>query len=532
MELIQYSDSLLSVLPPLVAVTLAITTRRVVLSLGLGILVGALLVTGGDLLAAGQYAGQSALAIAWSDGMPNWGSVNILLFLVLLGCLIALMTLTGGSRAFALWAQQRIKTRRQAKLMTGLLVFLFFIDDYFHSLAVGTICRPVTDRYRISRAKLAYLLDSTAAPVCVMTPVSSWGAYIVALIGGILTAHGIQDHSAFSAFITMIPMNFYALFTLLLVIATIIWPLDFGAMARHEEQAGKGILYDHSKGTPPGASETLEAMCNGQVRDLILPIVALVITTIYFMIASGADSLAQSNTAFSVLGAFENTNVGLSLVYGALGALAVAAALSLRLGMPLRQWLAVLRHGIVAMWPALRILLLAWLIAAVIRDVQTGKYLASMAQLAMPVWLLPAVLFILAGAMAFSTGTSWGTFGIMLPLAADLVMVAEPALLLPSLSAVLAGAVFGDHCSPISDTTILSSTGAASHHIDHVLTQLPYALLVASSSIAAYLVLGATGSVWLGLLTCSLWFALSLAFLHLLNRRRAQAHAVLATAAI
>ena len=519
MELSQYSDSLLSVLPPLVAVSLAVITRRVVLSLGLGIAVGALLLTG-NLLSAGQYIGQSALAIFWDGSAPNWSSVNILLFLLLLGFLIALMTLTGGSRAFAEWAQQRIKTRRQAKIMTGLLVFLFFIDDYFHSLAVGTICRPVTDRYRISRAKLAYLLDSTAAPICVIMPVSSWGAYIVALIGGILAAHGIQQHSAFSAFMTMVPMNFYALFTLLLVVATIIRPLNLGAMAQHEAQAENGMLYDQSKGTPPGVSEELQALGEGQVRDLVLPILTLVLTTIYFMLATGAEVLAQDAKPFSLLGAFENTNVGLSLVYGALSALAVAGVLALRLGLPARDWLSVLRHGLAAMWPALRILLLAWLIAAVIRDVQTGKYLASMAQLSMPFWLLPAVLFVLAGAMAFSTGTSWGTFGIMLPLGADLVMATEPALLLPALSAVLAGAVFGDHCSPISDTTILSSTGAGSHHIDHVLTQLPYSLLVALGSIAGYLVLGASGSVWLGLLTCSLWFALALPLLHYYQRRR------------
>lgn len=195
MELTHYSDSLLSILPPLVAVTLAVLTRRVLLSLGLGILIGALLVTRGNPLDTVQYLGLKLMAIFREAGAPNWASINILLFLVLLGCLIALMTLTGGTRAFALWAEQRIRTKRQAKIMTGMLVFLFFIDDYFHSLAVGTICRPITDRYRISRAKLAYLLDSTAAPVCVLMPVSSWGAYIIAVIGGILAAHGLQGRA-------------------------------------------------------------------------------------------------------------------------------------------------------------------------------------------------------------------------------------------------------------------------------------------------------------------------------------------------
>lgn len=514
MELTHYSDSLLSILPPLVAVTLAVLTRRVLLSLGLGILIGALLVTRGNPLDTVQYLGLKLMAIFREAGAPNWASINILLFLVLLGCLIALMTLTGGTRAFALWAEQRIRTKRQAKIMTGMLVFLFFIDDYFHSLAVGTICRPITDRYRISRAKLAYLLDSTAAPVCVLMPVSSWGAYIIAVIGGILAAHGLQGQSPISAFIAMAPMNFYALFTLLMVIVLIAARLDFGPMARHEAAAQDGELYDAGKGIPPGATESLSAVAEGKVRDLVLPIFTLVITTVYFMVATGAEVLAAGGQAFSVLGAFENTNVGLSLVSGALSALAVAIVLSLRLRLGLGVWGSVVRHGFASMWPALRILLLAWVIAAVIRDVETGKYLASLTQLALPVWLLPAVLFLLAGAMAFSTGTSWGTFGIMLPLGADLMMAAEPSLLLPALSAVLAGSVFGDHCSPISDTTILSSTGAASHHIDHVTTQLPYALVVAGCSVAGYLVLGATGSVGMSLLVCTACFATSLLVLH------------------
>lgn len=507
MNITHYSDSFISILPPLVMVLLAIVTRRVLLSLGAGILMGTLLLSQGSAEGTIRYLLQLFRGIFWQSDEWNAWNINILLFLLLLGCLISLMTISGGTRAFADWAQQRIKSRRQAKVMTGLLVFLFFIDDYFHSLAVGTICRPVTDRFHISRAKLAYLLDSTAAPVCVLMPISSWGAYIIALIGGILAAHNVANLSAFSAFSAMIPLNFYALFTLLAVLVMVMSQGDVGAMARHEAAARSGVLFDASKGLPPGEAEALPVSSRGTVCDLLLPIVTLVLATVGCMVWSGAVQLQAAGEAFTLLKAFEHTDVGGSLVRGGAAALLCSMVLALRLRLPWRQWGQAFSHGSWAMWPAIRILLLAWAIAAVIRDLETGKYLASLLGAGIPVWLLPALLFVLAGAMAFSTGTSWGTFGIMLPLAADMVMVAEPGLLLPCLSAVLAGAVFGDHCSPISDTTILSSTGASCHHIDHVMTQLPYALFIAVASLLAYLLIGLSGSLLLAYAGAGLWFA-------------------------
>ncbi len=513
MALAQYSDSVLSLLPPVLAVILAITTRRVLLSLGVGILAGALLLNLGGPVATAHYLAGKFTDIVWSDGDWNSWNLNIIGFLLLLGCLISLMAVSGGTRAFALWAERRIRTRRQAKMMTGLLVFLFFIDDYFHSLAVGTICRPVTDRHAISRAKLAYLLDSTAAPVCVLMPVSSWGAYIIALIGGILAAHGLTDHSPLATFVAMVPMNLYAVFTLVMVAVVVLRDLNLGNMARHEAAAAQGELFDASRGTPPGASAELPESERGQVKDLAWPILTLVLATVFFMIHSGASKLAADGQAFALLKALENTDVGLSLMKGGTSALLVACGLALRLRLPLAHWGLALKQGLLAMWPAIRILVLAWSIGAVIRDMETGKYLASLTQSGLPVALLPAMLFVLAGIMAFSTGTSWGTFGIMLPLAGDLAMASEPSLLLPMLSAVLAGSVFGDHCSPISDTTILSSTGAGCHHIDHVVTQLPYALLIALATILGYLALGFSGSTLLGLavaglalLPCLLWW--------------------------
>nr|WP_232818192.1 Na+/H+ antiporter NhaC family protein [Zobellella maritima] len=434
--------------------------------------------------------------------------MNILLFLLLLGCIISILSRVGATQAFAEWAQGRIKSRRQAKLMTGLLVFVFFIDDYFHSLSVGTICRPVTDRFNISRTKLAYLLDSTAAPVCVLMPVSSWGAYIIALVGGILTSYGIAGHSAFGAFLLMGSMNFYAIFTLLMVVLVIKGGWDLGAMGHHESRALEGQLFDASKGTPPGVPDI--AGSNGRVSDLVLTIGALTLVTVFGLLFTGAQSLAENEQPFGLLAALENTNVGRALVLGGVAGLVVCVWIMLRQQAGASQWGHVLWTGIKGMLPAIYILLFAWTIAGMISELETGKYLASLIQQNLPVYLLPALLFLLAGIMAFATGTSWGTFGVMLPIAADMVMAIDAQLLLPGLSAVMAGAVFGDHCSPISDTTILSSTGASCHHIDHVITQLPYALSIALVSVIGYLVLGYSGSLAAGFIAALLGFALIL----------------------
>ncbi|WP_108650345.1 Na+/H+ antiporter NhaC family protein [Dongshaea marina] len=520
MMITHYADSVFSLLPPLTAVALAIATRRVLLSLGAGIIVGALLLTQGNPLDAAQYIGSTLSGIFWQSGALNQNNVCILLFLLLLGCMISLMTISGATRAFTDWARRYIRTRKQAKKLTGLMVFLFFIDDYFHSLSVGTICRPLTDRFKISRAKLAYLLDSTAAPVCVLMPISSWGAYIIALIGGIVAAHGLTGQSALSVFAQMVPMNFYAVFTLLMVLFVVLMEYDFGPMKQHEQRALEGELYDPAKGTPPGASQDLPVSEKGRVRDLLVPIAILTFGTIVFMLLSGAKALDEQELGFSILGALQNTNVGISLVFGSLAGLASAIILMLPQRQSLNNWLLALREGVGSMLPAIWILLGAWCIGSVIKDTQTGQYLASMAQHSVPTALLPALVFILSGIMAFSTGTSWGTFGIMLPIAGDLAAASDIAQMLPMLSAVLAGSVFGDHCSPISDTTILSSTGASCHHIDHVMTQLPYALTVATIALTGYLVLGITQSTAIGFATCAALFIVLCITLRLHSIRR------------
>ena len=483
MELIDFSSSIWSVVPALLAIILAIATRRVLVSLSAGIIVGALMLGSWNISASFNYLSSNVISLVYADGEIN-SNMNIVLFLLLLGILTALLTVSGSNRAFAEWAQNRIKGRRGAKLLAASLVFVTFIDDYFHSLAVGAIARPVTDRFKVSRAKLAYILDSTAAPMCVMMPVSSWGAYIITLVGGLLATYSITEYTPIGAFVAMSSMNFYAIFSIIMVFFVAYFSFDIATMARHEKLAMERT------------EESEEEMgAKGHVRNLVLPIVVLIISTVSMMIYTGAEALAADGKAFSILGAFENTVVGKSLIVGGSCAIAVSSLLiildrQVSVGEYGRAWIV----GVKSMAGAIAILFFAWTINKVVGDMQTGKYLSSLVSGNIPVQFLPVLLFILGSAMAFSTGTSWGTFGIMLPIAAAMATHAAPELLLPCLSAVMAGAVCGDHCSPVSDTTILSSTGAKCNHMDHVTTQLPYAVTVAVATSIGYIVVGFTTS--------------------------------------
>lgn len=519
MTLVSYADSALSLLPPVVAIVLAILTRRVLLSLGLGIVIGVLLLNQFSPLASGEFLFNSIKGLFWADDAVNTWNIYILGFLIVLGMITALITVSGSASAFADWARLHIRNKRDAKLLTMFLGCVVFIDDYFNSLVVGSVARPVTDRYYISRAKLAYLLDSTAAPVCVISPVSSWGAYIIALIGGILTTHGFADSGHLSIFIQMIPMNFYAIFSLLLILCVAFMGLDIGPMRQHELNALRGNLYDETKGLPPGANADLPEAESGKIFGLFLPITMLVVATLYFMIDSGAQALAKEGIEFGIISAFEKTDVSSSLFFGSLMGLAAALVVNLIQGVDKSMVVKGVVLGARSMLPAIYILLFAWTIAGVIGQLETGKFMASLATGNIPFAFLPALMFMLAGLTAFSTGTSWGTFGIMLPIAADMAMGSHTAMMLPMLASVLAGAVFGDHCSPISDTTILSSTGASCHHIDHVVTQLPYAIIVALISMTGYVVLGFTESVNAGLLTCCILFVLSVVWLRIQSKR-------------
>ena len=497
MNLVDYSSSLWSVVPALIALLLAIATRRVLISLSLGIIVGALMLAGGNVLDAVLYLKNSVVSLLYKGGEEGFNSnnINIILFLILLGILTSLLSVSGANQAFANWAQEKVKGRRGAKLMAACLVFVTFIDDYFHSLAVGAIARPVTDKFKVSRAKLAYILDSTAAPMCVLMPISSWGAYIITLIAGLLATHSITGYTPLGAFVTMSAMNFYAIFSILMVFFVAYFSFDIGSMTRFEHNA---MSQEEKSSEQRGSSEA-------GVRDLVLPILALIIGTVTMMLKTGGDALVESGNPFTILGAFENTTVGISLVTGGVASIIVLTlCLLMRRHISVGDYMKAYGSGVKMMSGAILILFFAWTINGVVSDMQTGKYLSSLVAGNISPAFLPAILFVLASAMAFSTGTSWGTFGIMLPIGAAMAMHSDPSLIIPCLSAVMAGAVCGDHCSPVSDTTILSSTGAQCNHMDHVLSQLPYALLVAAASVIGYLVVGFTESGLLGFITAGI----------------------------
>ena len=497
MNLVDYSSSLLSVVPALIALLLAIATRRVLISLSLGIIVGALMLSDGNVLDAVLYLKNSVVSLLYKGGEEGFNSnnINIILFLILLGILTSLLSVSGANQAFANWAQEKVKGRRGAKLMAACLVFVTFIDDYFHSLAVGAIARPVTDKFKVSRAKLAYILDSTAAPMCVLMPISSWGAYIITLIAGLLATHSITGYTPLGAFVTMGAMNFYAIFSILMVFFVAYFSFDIGSMTRFEHNA---MSQEEKSSEQRGSSEA-------GVRDLVLPILALIIGTVTMMLKTGGDALVESGNPFTILGAFENTTVGISLVTGGVASIIVLTlCLLMRRHISVGDYMKAYGSGVKMMSGAILILFFAWTINGVVSDMQTGKYLSSLVAGNISPAFLPAILFVLASAMAFSTGTSWGTFGIMLPIGAAMAMHSDPSLIIPCLSAVMAGAVCGDHCSPVSDTTILSSTGAQCNHMDHVLSQLPYALLVAAASVIGYLVVGFTESGLLGFITAGI----------------------------
>ncbi|KJG34687.1 Na+/H+ antiporter NhaC family protein [Photobacterium angustum] len=524
MNLVDYSHSLVSIIPPIVALGLAILSRRVLVSLGAGIVLGALYLNDFSFNHSASYLGDTIQNLFISDGGINTWNMSIVLFLIILGMTTALLTLSGGTRAFAAWAQTKIKTKRGAKLLAAFLGVFIFVDDYFNSLAVGSIARPVTDRYYVSRSKLAYILDSTAAPMCVLMPASSWGAYIITLIGGILVTHGVTEYTPLSAFLTLAPMNFYAIFALAMVFVVSWFQWDIGPMKKHEMAAMHCRGFDEGSDVDEQAKDLTDELeivesTKGKVGDLIWPIVILIFATFFFMVFTGYQALAADGKSFALLGAFENTDVGKSLCLGGLFGLIAAIIPVIRQRIAFNEVIRTLWIGAKSMFGAILILLFAWSIGSVIGDMKTGQYLSTLVQGNINPMLLPMILFLLSGVMAFSTGTSWGTFGIMLPIAGDLAGATDIALMLPMLAGVLAGSVFGDHCSPISDTTILSSTGARCHHIDHVATQLPYAVSVAFVSTIGFLVLGMTDSLPVAFIAAIITFIIVCVLFAWLSRR-------------
>lgn len=505
-------NTIYSLLPPLIAILMVILTRKVLLSLGVGIVVAALLLAQGNIIETLLIIWEAVIVIFWVDGKLNEWNIFIELFVIILGIVTAFITIIGGTRAFGEWAMKRVKTRAGAQIMAAIFGVVIFIDDYFNALAVGQVSRPITDLHRVSRAKLAYIIDSTSAPVCVISPISSWGAYIIGIIGSVLTAHSISDIAPLSAFLKMIPMNLYVWAALALVFIIAIRGIEFGPMKIHEVRAIKtGLVYDPQKTVPGELKGAIPISDKGTVGSLIWPLITLIISTVIMMLWTGSSASGGSKNLMTI---FENADVAKSLFYSGLIGLVITLIFFFqhsfkKKAVDPKLFFVGVKEGIKSMLPAILILIFAWIIVDLIGQLETGKYLAEIVKNSnLNINFLPFVMFIIAGLIAFATGTSWGSFGILLPIAGEISAVTDLSIILPTMAAVLAGSVFGDHCSPISDTTILSSTGAGSNHIDHVMTQLPYALIAAGMAGIGYLVIGLTSSTIAGLVTVAVLLVL------------------------
>ncbi|MCR5084380.1 MAG: Na+/H+ antiporter NhaC family protein [Succinivibrionaceae bacterium] len=482
-----YYAGALSILPPIIAVILALITKEVFISLVLGILSGTFIYSMG--MDGNALTDPLRFAVA---EMVHKFDLNIVVFCSLLGSLVYVISMAGGAQAYGRWATRSIKSRSASMISTSVLGAFIFIDDYFNCLTVGTVMRPITDAYRISRAKLAYIIDATAAPICIIAPISSWAAAV---------GSNLKDTKAFDsemgAFIATIPWNFYALLSILMVLYVAFRNPDFGPMRRTEVACLSG---SHSEASDHAATGDIKVEADGKVYDMVVPILALILITFLNMLNFGG--YFGDDPAFHSIGAaMGNTDVNLSLVLGSFMALIVAFFLFVPRGLlSIKSFMQGALRGVQAMVPANLILTLAWTISGVCRDLlQTPQFISTLITPDMQIlgMVLPAIIFAIAGFLSFATGTAWGTFGIMIPIVVTVAQGIDPtgesSLVVITLSATLAGSVFGDHCSPISDTTVLSSAGSGCDHFVHVTTQMPYACVVAFSAICGYLVAGLTG---------------------------------------
>ena len=468
-----------ALVPPLLAIVLAFVTKEVYSSLFLGVAVGA-------LLYGGFHPWQSF--VSFFDIMKNSMNLNILIFDVLLGMIIVLMAKSGGSAAYGKWAGERIKSKKSALLATTGLGMLIFVDDYFNCLTVGSVMRPVTDRYKVSRAKLAYIIDATAAPVCIIAPISSWAAAVNSYVP---EDAGI---SGFQLFLRTIPYNLYAILTLVMVLYMTITAFDFGLMKKHEENAAKGDLFT-SGGEEFEQVAQEEVNPNGKVMDLILPVAVLIISAIGAMIYTG-----YLGGATNLITAFSGCDAETSLIFATMVTILFMLFLYLpRKVVTFKGFMDSLAEGFKLMVPAVTILIFAWSLKGVGDALGLADFVGHVVgDNASASIFIPAVLFIAAVFLSFSTGTSWGTFAILVPIATALFSGgADLEMMIVSVSAVLAGAVCGDHISPISDTTVMSSAGAQSNHINHVSTQMQYALVVMIVSLIGYLLAGIVQVWWI-----------------------------------
>ena len=472
-----------ALIPPVVAIVLALITKEVYSSLFVGILVGGLFYSG--------FSFEGTIVHIFEDGiigvLSDSYNVGILVFLIILGAIVCLMNKAGGSAAFGRWASDHIKTRTGAQLATIALGVLIFIDDYFNCLTVGSVMRPVTDKHNISRAKLAYLIDATAAPICIIAPISSWAAAVTGFVEG---------EDGLSLFISAIPYNFYALLTIVMMITIAVLNIDFGSMKIHEDNAKKGDLFT-TPDRPYGEATELEDTGKGTVKDLLIPIIALIICCVIGMIYTGGFfEGADFVTAFS------NSDASVGLAIGSAFALVITILLYVsRRVLGFKECMDCIPEGFKAMVPAIMILTFAWTLKSMTDSLGAAEFVAALIKGSASgiVNLLPAIIFVVGCLLAFATGTSWGTFGILIPIVVDAFQATNPTLMTIAISACMAGAVCGDHCSPISDTTIMASAGAQCNHVNHVSTQLPYAVSVAAISFITYIVAGFVQSAWISL---------------------------------
>lgn len=483
--------TLWSLFPPVIAIGLALITKEVYSSLFVGIL------SGGIIYAAASGTGfEGTFKAVVQDGLitnlSNAYNVGILVFLVVLGIIVVLMNKAGGSRAYGEWAAAHIKGRRGAALSTFFLGVLIFVDDYFNCLTVGSVMRPITDKHNISRSKLAYLIDSTAAPICIIAPISSWAAAVSGTVEGV---NGI------SLFINTIPYNLYAFLTILMVIFISASDTDYGPMKIHEDNAKNGDIFTTQNNTYEQDAQPVTE--RGRVIDLILPVAVLIVLCVVGMIYTGGFF---SGTDFVT--AFANCDAAYGLSLGSISALIVIIAYYMfRRVLKFNECMDSIAAGFKQMVPAILILTFAWTLKTMTNHLEAGAFVSGVVQSATALSvLLPVILFVVAIGLAFATGTSWGTFGILIPIVtsvfdAELANVAQtgeiPSMVIICISACLAGAVCGDHCSPISDTTIMASTGAQCDHVNHVSTQLPYALTVAAVCVVGYLLSGFVHNVFI-----------------------------------
>lgn len=472
-----------SLIPPIVAIVLALITKEVYSSLFVGILVGGLFYSGFGFEGTITHIFEGGFLAVLSDSY----NVGILIFLVILGGMVSLMNSAGGSAAFGRWAKEKIKGRVGAQLATIVLGILIFIDDYFNCLTVGSVMRPVTDKFKVSRAKLAYLIDATAAPVCIIAPISSWAAAVTGFVEG---------EDGFSIFIRAIPYNFYAILTIIMMIGMVLMKVEFGSMKTHELNAVKGDLYT-TPGRPYGTAKEELAQTKGKVMDLLIPIIALIICCVLGMLYTGGFF---SGTDFVT--AFSQSDASLGLTYGSFFGMIITIVLyQIRRVLKFSDCMACIPEGFKAMVPAILILTFAWTLKAMTDSLGADVYVAGLVEASAGSLLnfLPAIIFVVGCLLAFATGTSWGTFGILIPIVVAVFENTNPQLMIISISACMAGAVCGDHCSPISDTTIMASAGAQCEHVNHVSTQLPYAVVVAAISFVTYIVAGFVQSPWISL---------------------------------